>query len=79
MDVYTYRLVVCFLGCVSILMVACAGYLAAVGKEVPQVIVGTLSASIGGLLGILQKPSPPPQPPDPGAGIQVAIKGPEKP
>ena len=75
MDVGTYRIVVCFLGFVSVLMVGCAGYLASVGKEIPQVIVGTLSASIGGLLGILQKPSPP----GPGTehGQQIPIKGPD--
>lgn len=56
-DRFTIRMVVVFLGIVALAGLGIAGYLASVGREVPEFIVASSSGALGGLGALLARTS----------------------
>lgn len=54
-DRFVVRAVVLFLGAVVLVGLGLGGYLSAVGRPVPDFVIGTTAAALGGLTGILVK------------------------
>ncbi len=56
-DRFTVRMVVAFLGVIALAALGLGGYLAAVGREVPDFIIGTTAGSLSAIGALLAKTS----------------------